>query len=465
MDQHDKKADTPQILVVDDERWGRELLKELLILEGYPVDTAVSGEEAIEKINIGSYDLVISDLKMRKLTGIDVLREAKKQHYDPEVLLITAHGSVETAVEALKIGAFDYHEKPINTKRFLLTIRRALEKRQLKGEIRNLKKQVEEKYGRSNIIAVSDKMRKIMEIVDTISRTDAAVLIQGESGTGKELVARAIHAGSDRAHNPFIPVNCGALPEPLLESELFGHAKGAFTGAVKEKKGLFEEAEGGTLLLDEIGELPLPLQVKLLRVLQNGEVRPVGSNVSKTINVRIIACTNKQLQDMVEAGTFRDDLFYRLRVVPITIPALIERKEDIPPLINHFLRKYTLKMKKAIQGFSPEAMKILVEYHWPGNIREVENCVEGTLALTSSGEIQVSDLSFILSSRKPADSGELLETEGTTLEETMNTAERACILKALKRNSWNQVQTARELSIGRSSLWRKIEKYDLRQNS
>ncbi len=453
------------VLVVEDEQWAREFLKELLEAEGYRVDTAADGSAAAVKIETGAYDLVISDLKMQGYDGIEVLKLAKAQSYDPEVLLITAYGSVESAVEAIKLGAFDYLSKPMDSKRVMLTVQQALEKRRLKNEVAHLRGQVEEKYGRKNIITTSVQMRKVLELVDLVARTDSSVLIEGESGTGKELVARAIHFGGPRRNRPFIAVNCGALPEPLLESELFGHVKGAFTGAVRDKKGLFEEADGGSLLLDEVGDMPLSLQVKLLRVLQDGEVRKVGSNTSMNVDVRIISSTNRNLASLIKEGTFREDLFYRLRVVPLVIPPLRERKEEITPLVNHFLNRYNLKLKKEVKGFTPQSIEMLLSYDWPGNIRELENLVEGAIALSTSSLITPLEMAPILYLEEKDSEDVEANNKDLSLSRMHEKVEREYVLKALEKHRWNQGEAAQDLGIGRTSLWRKMEKYDLRKLS
>ena len=464
-------AEKPFILVVDDEEWARVTLKNLLEDGDYQTDTVGDGNEAIEKIKDHVYDLVITDLKMKNRNGMDVLKVAKSQDYDPEVILITGFGTVESAVEAIKIGAFDYFTKPLDSERVMVTVGRALERRRLKGEVKNLRSQVEEKYCSKNIIAVSTKMQGVLELVDVVSRTDSTLLIEGKSGTGKELVARAIHYGGPRAKKSFIPVNCGALPEPLLESELFGHVKGAFTGAMRDKKGLFEEADGGTLLLDELGDMSLPIQVKLLRVLQEGEIRRVGGNSNISVDVRIIASTNRNLSALVEEGKFREDLFYRLRVIPITIPPLRERREDIIPLINHFVGIYSLKLKKDVRAVSPEAMKILLNHDWPGNIRELENLVEGTITLNSSSTITPSSLAAFLDLGDHLSVGDHpSKDEGSRIDDLdLNRAfeeiEKEYIKKALEKNYWNQSQSAEDLNIGRSSLLRKMKKYSIKKSS
>ena len=452
-----------KILIVEDEEWAREFLKDILIEEGHDVVGADNAAKAIEVIGEGHFDLVITDLRMEGGSGIDVLKFSKSQEFDPEVLLTTAFGSVESAVEAIKLGAFDYLTKPLESERVLVTVAQALEKRRLKSEVEQLRGQVEEMHGNRNVIAASSLMRKVLELVDLVSRTDSNVLIEGESGTGKELVAKAVHFGGSRAAKPFIAVNCGALPDALLESELFGYVKGAFTGAAKDKKGLFEAADGGSLLLDEVGDMPLPLQVKLLRVLQEGEVRRVGSNSSLSVDVRVIASTNKRLDQLVSSGQFREDLYYRLKVVPVYVPPLRERKEDIMPLLNHFRKKFNDKLSKDIQGFDPQAIDLLLGYDWPGNIRELENLVEGAMALSRTSDIPVDLVRTIL--RTDSAVSQSSASDRLNLSDAQDAIEKEYIVKALEKSGWNQVEACKDLGIGRTSLWRKMEKYELKRDT
>ena len=451
------------VLIADDDNWSREFLRDLLIREGYRVEEAIDGIDAIEKLSNRNFDLVITDLMMPGQDGISVLKVAKAQQYNPEVLLVTAYGTVESAIEALKLNAFDYFVKPLNAKRVLLTVKQALERKMLKNEVETLRRQVTGKYSRQYIIAASTQMKGVMHLVDIVAGSDVSVLIEGESGTGKELIAQAIHFGGPGAKKPFIAVNCGALPEPLLESELFGHVKGAFTGAVRDKKGLFQEADEGTLLLDEIGEMSLAIQVKLLRVLQDGKVRRVGSNTYEKVKVRIIASTNRKLSAMIKEGKFREDLFYRLRVVPITVPPLRERKEDIIPLLNHFFRKHTKESSKGPVGFSPETLATLLNYDWPGNIRELENLVEGAIALSSFDLIKPHEVEAILNPEQGHPDAISIDSDNLNLELALEEFEKRYLLKALQKNGWNQEQTSRALRISRSSLWRKMGKYDIKK--
>jgi DNA-binding NtrC family response regulator len=452
-----------RILVVDDDKWTREFVRAIIEKEGYQVNSAAGGRAALKKIEDSIYDLVITDLVMEDYNGIDVLKKAKEQSYDPEVIVITGYSSVETAVKTLKLGAYDYLNKPLDPGRTILTIKQALEKRKLRREVESFRSHVEEKFGVRQIIAMSPKMRDVMRLIDLVITNDSAVLIEGESGTGKELVARAIHFEGPRASNHFIALNCGALPEQLLESELFGHVKGAFTGADSNKKGIFEEADGGTLLLDEVGDMPLSLQVKLLRVLENGEVRKVGSTKSICVDVRIISSTNRHLSSLLKEGKFREDLYYRLKVVPITLPPLRERKEDIMPLLDHFLKVYSIRFKKNVRGFSDKALVMLLNYNWPGNIRELENLVEGAVIFSQSSVITPKEILAIL---QITEIPKVKRGEGHSdlnIKKRFIDLEKEYILKALEENNWNQVKSARDLGIGRSTLWRKMEKMHLKK--
>ena len=452
------------VLVVDDAELERMFLKRLLEKAGYRVSAAADGAVAIRKIKENIYDLVITDLKLGDHDGMDVLKAAKVQSSAPEVILITAYGTIESTVKAMKLNAFDYLTKPLDSERVLGTVRQALERRKLKNEVKSLRTQLVEKYSHRNIITISLVMKNVLAVIDQISRTDSTVLLEGESGTGKELIAKAIHFGGQRAGGPFITLNCAALPEPLLESELFGHVKGAFTGAIREKKGLMEEADGGTLLLDEIGNMPPGIQVKLLRVFEDGKVRKVGSNRSIDVDVRLIASTNRKLSVLMKEGSFREDLFYRLNVIPVTLPPLRERKEDIRPLVNHFIKIYSRKLKKDIEGFSPDALNILLKYDWPGNVRELENFVERSVVLCSSPLIMPSDITADLQFEGSRES-RIYHSSDLNLREENERLEKECILVSLIKNDWNRIKAAKELSISRSSLWRKMKKYDINKTN
>ena len=383
----------------------RLTLTALLKGAGHTLAQAGTGDAAIEKINTNDFDVVITDLKLDKISGMEVLGAAKDANPQTEVIMLTGYGSIETAVAAMKAGAIDYLTKPIDTEELMLALERAQERQQLKSEVARLRSVVakETNFDPGNIVASSASMREVLEMVARVAPTDATVLVQGESGTGKELIARALHQNSKRKDGPFIPINCGALPENLLESELFGHVKGAFTGAHQNKKGLFEEADGGTLFLDEIGEMMLSTQVKLLRVLQDSEVRRVGGNTSVKVDVRVVAATNQKLQQRVKDGEFREDLYYRLQVIPIFLPPLRERQEEIMPLVNHYLGIISQKMGKPIKGLAPKAEKSLQEYSWPGNIRELINAVERAVILARDEIVKTEDFALTLGGTALAD--------------------------------------------------------------
>jgi len=448
-----------RILVVDDDEAVRSLLRDMLSANGHTVETAEDIRGAAEALKAGEFELVLTDLMLPDGDGLEVLRLARARPYEPEVLLVTAYGTIDSAVEAVRTGAFDYLTKPISTQKLLLTVDRAIERRTLRNELTNLKREVGERYSGSGLVAVSAGMRRVMELVQMVAAADSAVLIQGESGTGKELIARAIHFRGARAARPFIAINCAALPEALLESELFGYAKGAFTGAATEKKGLFEDADGGTLLLDEIGDMPLLLQGKLLRVLQEGEIRRVGSTAVRRVDVRILASTNRSLADLIRDGKFREDLFYRLNVIPIVIPPLRDRRDDILPLCRHFLAVYGGKLGRQPQGLSPEALQFVLEHAWPGNVRELENVIERAVTLSSSPVISVEEFRAIFALGERAGVSGL--PPAAREDQTIHGAERDAILRALREADGNQTRAAEALRMGRNTLWRKMKKYGI----
>ncbi len=381
-----------RILIIDDEESFRHMLSVILKREGFEVETASDGEEGLQKVMINTYDQVLCDIRMPRMDGLDFLKEVQKAGIDTTLIMMSAYGTVDTALEAMKLGAYDYISKPFKPDEIILTLKKADERERLRKENERLRKEVKREYSFENIVSKNEKMQKIFEVVKKVAPYKSTILIMGESGTGKELVARALHYSSDRSQRPFIPVNCGAIPENLLESELFGHAKGAFTDAIRTKKGLFEEADGGTLFLDEIGELPLSLQVKLLRVLQDGEIRRVGEGKPIQIDVRIVAATAKDLIKEVNEGRFREDLFYRLNVFPIHLPPLRERKEDIPLLATHFIKKYSQDIGKYVTGIHPRALEVLINYRWFGNVRELENTIERAIVLADGSEIERENL-------------------------------------------------------------------------
>ncbi|HQO63388.1 MAG TPA: sigma-54 dependent transcriptional regulator, partial [Syntrophorhabdus sp.] len=382
-----------QILIVEDDRKMRLALREIMTKEGYSVDTVETGEAALGRVEETSYDLVITDLKLPGIDGMSLLKAIRKSRPDTSVVIITAYATVDTAVEAMREGAEDYISKPFNLDEIRIIVKKVLEKKALLDDNRLLRNQLKKKYSYDNVVGNSEAMIEVYKTIDKVKDAKATVLILGETGTGKELVARAIHYNSTRSGEPFLPVNCAALTESLLESELFGYVKGAFTGALKDKLGVFETADGGTVFLDEIGDISPRLQQVLLRVLENGEIQPVGSTARKKVDVRVVAATNKNLEELMKTSLFRADLYYRLNVISLRLPSLLERKEDIPALANHFLRKYSAENNKTITGISKEALQMLEGYNWPGNVRELENVIERATLLETTDEITVDSLS------------------------------------------------------------------------
>ncbi len=448
-----------RVLVVDDDASLRRILEYNLAQEGYAVATAASGEDALERLEKATFELVVTDIKMPGMDGMDLLRRIKAESPETQVIVITAFGTIEMAVEAMKAGAAEYITKPFNRDELRLAVRKALRIRNLEAENVRLKQEVRRSEGVDRIVGDSPPMQAVYRLVEKVADSDASVLITGESGTGKELVARAIHRQSRRADRPFVAVNCAAIPRELLESELFGHRKGAFTGAIRDKKGRFEEAAGGTIFLDEIGEMPLDLQPKILRALQEREITPVGSNEVIRVDARVLAATNRDLETEIEEGRFREDLYYRLAVVPIHMPSLRERPEDVPLLVAHFLKK--LAPGKSIR-VTPEAVEALQRYPWKGNVRELENTVERLLVLRDSDTIELEDLpeKIRVPGRDPWPTGGfsfILPPEGISLEEV----ERSVIEEALRRTGWNQSRAARLLRIPRHILLYRMEKFGI----
>jgi two-component system response regulator GlrR len=376
-----------KILLVDDDQNFIDLVRMRLESKNYKVATALREEEAIEAIKEQTFDVSLVDLQLIHQNGISLMERLHSILPEMPVIIITAYGSIESVVEAMKRGAYSYITKPFNPHDLLLQIEKALENRRLTSEIRRLQDLLEEKYEFANIVAKSERMRQVLEVVSRIAPTDSTVYIHGESGTGKELIAKAIHVSSGRRARPFVAINCAALPENLLESELFGHEKGAFTGAIRSKKGLFTQGHEGTIFLDEIGDMPLSIQAKLLRVLQERQFYPVGSEKAVEVDIRVIVATQRDLEGQVKQGLFREDLFYRIHVVPILLPSLRERKEDIPPLVEHFLKKFSQQMKKDVKRLNPKAMQKLMLHEWPGNVRELENIIEYAVAMTQQDVI------------------------------------------------------------------------------
>ena len=453
---------TAKILVVDDDGVARELLADALKKEGYEVEAFSSGEEAIERGRRGQVDLVLTDLKMGTVDGLTVLREFKRFSPDTSIVLLTSFGSLEGAIEAIKQGAYDYLAKPFKKEEIKLVVQRSLNHSQLVRENARYRDELKGREDWSPLVGSSPAMLEVYKLVARVSEGRSTVLLQGESGTGKELIARAIHANSRRREKPFIPVNCGALPDTLLESEMFGYEKGAFTGAVGTKAGLFEAANGGTLFLDEIGDLSPALQVKLLRVMQDQEVRRVGGTTSLKVDVRIIVATNRDLEQFVKEGKFRDDLYYRLNVVRITLPTLVERKEDIPMLAHHFLQKYAGGSARAVRGFLPDTMALLKQYRWPGNVRELENAIERAVSLSHGPLLTPDDLPAAL--RQPesrvGDKPEVSDQQDTVCM-TLEEVEKRHLIRVLKETKGNKVKAAKILGIDRRTLYRMAERFGL----
>lgn len=454
-----------RILVVDDEESIREFLEIMLKKEGYEVSTAEDGAVALETIKKKSFDLVISDLQMPNMTGIDLLKQIRDVAPATVFMMITAFGTTETAVEAMKMGAYDYITKPFKIDEVRIIIGHALKSQALESENRILKKELNREYSFQNLIGNSEPMHKVFEMIKRVSMAPTNVLITGESGTGKEVIAKAIHYNGPLKDKPFVPINCGAIPETLMESEMFGHKKGSFTGAVVDKVGLFEAADGGTIFLDEVGELPLSIQVKLLRAIQERVIRRVGSVEDTAVSVRIIAATNRDLEDMVADGSFRQDLYYRLNVIGIRAPALRERKEDIPVLANHFLKKYNERIGKAVAGISVEAMEALKKYNYPGNVRELENVIERTVALESGATILPESLPPFVNTpngRKMASANEIEVTEdGVDLDKIIGQIEKEILVKAIHTAGGVKKRAAKLLNITFRSMRYRVEKYNL----
>jgi two-component system response regulator AtoC len=450
-----------RVLIVDDEENFRHMLSVILKKEGYDVEAASNGEEALQKVTLSPYDQVLCDIRMPKMDGLDFLNEAKKAGVDATIIMMSAYGTVDIAIEAIKLGAYDYISKPFKPDEVILTLKKAEERERLRRENELLRKEVKKEYSFENIISKNKQMQKIFEVITKVAQYKSTILITGESGTGKELVARALHYNTDRAQNPFVAVNCGAIPENLLESELFGHAKGAFTDAIRTKKGLFEEADGGTLFLDEIGELPPQLQVKLLRVLQEGEIRRIGESKPIQVDVRIVAATVKDLVKEVNEGRFRDDLFYRINVLPIHIPPLRERNEDVPLLTTHFIRKYSQAMSKNVVGIDSRALEALMNYKWYGNVRELENTIERAIVLADRENIEIENLPLEIQNFQEEIPLEPLAEEEYSIKKSSRFLEMNLIKKALKKTKGNHTHAAKLLEISHRALLYKIKEYGI----
>lgn len=449
----------PSILIVEDDESLRSILCELMTGQGYRVSEAESAKKAISLLENDIFDLVLTDQSLGDTSGLDVLTTCKRLHPETEVIVMTAFAAVQTAVKAMQEGAWDYITKPFKNEELLLKVGKALERIDLRSEVRFLRQEVANRFGFDNIIGNSKIIADLKKVVARIAGTDIAVLITGESGTGKELFAKVIHHHSGRRAKRFVPLNCSAIPENLLESELFGHVRGAFTSAVANRRGLFEEAEGGTLFLDEIGEMPFSLQAKLLRVLQEKEIRPVGGNITRPINVRIIAATNSDLAQKVRTGKFREDLFYRLNVMPLHIPPVRERPEDLPPLTEYFLRKIWMELGRSEITLSADGLELLLRHTWPGNVRELENTLKRAVALCGENTIRNEDIVFISPRKTKLTPEPTPAPQGQSLLEN----QKIQILKSLEKNNWNYSLTADQLGIGRTTLWRKIRKFNLTQ--
>jgi DNA-binding NtrC family response regulator len=451
------------ILVVDDEVSNCELLQEFLQREGYVVTTAANGFEALEILSQQSFHVVLSDLMMPKMSGVELVRELKETAPATIGIIFTGYGSIETAVEAIKAGAYDYVTKPIRLDELLLVLQRALNFQRLSYENVNLRRQLKAKYKFDNIISHNEKMQAVFTLVERVADVDSTVLIYGESGTGKELIARAIHYNSYRQDKPWVAINCGAIPEDLLESELFGHEKGAFTGATAARPGRFELAHGGTLFLDEIAEMRPHLQVKLLRVLQEREFERIGGTRTIKIDVRIIAATNKNLEELVAQREFRDDLYWRLNVIPLTLPPLRERSSDLPLLVTHFIHRFNAEKKQNVQGITPEAMQRLRAYHWPGNVRELENAIERAVILKGSGFIVPADLPDKISRVTVQEVPPAIEFPdgGLDFDVMVQNFEKQLLRQALEKTNWVKTKAASLLHMNRTTLVEKVKKLRL----
>lgn len=454
-----------RILVVDDEESIREFLDIMLRKEGYEVTMAQDGEQAVEILKKKTFDMVISDMQMPKMNGIELLKYVKDQNPDLIFMLITAFGTTESAIEAMKMGAYDYILKPFKIDEVRINITHALRAKSLEGENRILKKELGKENTVHNLVGNSEPMYKVFDMINRVCHTPTTVLITGESGTGKEMIAKAVHYSGPLKDKPFIPINCGAIPETLMESEMFGHKKGSFTGAVVDKVGLFEAADGGTIFLDEVGELPLSIQVKLLRVIQERVIRRVGSVEDTEVNVRIITATNRELVTMVKEKTFREDLYYRLNVINIHAPSLRDRMEDIPILATHFLKKYNERLNKNITGISTEAMTLLKKYNYPGNVRELENIIERTVALEAGSTILPESLPpFVNTStgRKMASSNEIeITADGIDLDRVVGQIEKELLIKAIHAADGVKKRAAKLLGITFRSMRYRVEKHRL----
>ena len=457
-----------KILIVEDDKQVSKMMKLLLSKEGYAIDTSTNGYDALEMFNNSKPDLVITDVKMPMMNGIELSKRLLAISKDVPIIIVTAFGTVKDAVEAIKLGASNYITKPISTQELILTIKKVFEKQKLVAELNTLRKELKKNYGLGDIIGKHHHMQELYDLILAIAPSNSNVLITGETGTGKELVARSIHYSGPRLKKHFVPIAGTSLPESILESELFGYEKGAFTGAIKCKIGKFEFANGGTIFFDEIGDVPLTTQVKLLRIIQEREFERVGGNETISVDVRIIAATHKDLEKMIEEGKFREDLYYRLNVIPINIPSLRERKEDIPLLVEHFVEKYSVANNKEIRGLSQDVLNALISYDWPGNVRELQNIIERVVVMTRNDEITVADLT-----KTPIEmSNGIINTNGNNsikmldidLQEFINNCEKEYIKTILEKNKGRIETSAECLRIGTKTLYRKMKKYNIKKD-
>lgn len=456
-----------RILIADDEEIVIQSCIRILSDDNFQIEVAHNGLEALEMIAEKDYDMLILDIMMPKMTGMEVLQRVKETHPDVDVIMITGLNQIETAVEAMKLGAFDYLPKPFDPEELEMVVARAFERRQLLQENVHLKKEVSARYSFENIIGSSQPMQSVYRMVARCAPTNSTVMLRGDSGTGKELIARAIHFNSLRKDQPFVIVDCASLSENLLESELFGHVKGSFTGAVSNKKGLLEAADGGTLFLDEIGNISMSTQAKLLRFIEEREFKAVGDIQSKKVNIRLITATNKDLENMIADGSFREDLYYRINIFPIEIPPLRKRRDDIPALAFHFLNQFSKEMGRQVKEFSAGAMNLLMNHDWPGNVRELENIVHRAVILASDKTIRQAHLVNILDTQPinnlnvPRTSEELKHIKKVARQKSVEEVERLFILGALKRNGWNVTASADETGMQRSNFQALMKKYDI----
>ncbi|HEY0303956.1 MAG TPA: sigma-54 dependent transcriptional regulator [Longimicrobiales bacterium] len=460
-------TEPPRVLAVDDEQVVCESIRRVLTLEGYAVTTTTSPREGIELVRKQPFDLLLLDIKMPEIDGIEFLREARNISPEAEVLIITGYATIETAVEAMKLGAFDYLEKPVSPPQLIVAAARALERKHLIDLTRRLRSELESRHKIGNVIAASPKMRKVMQLVGKVAPSNSTVLITGETGTGKDVIARAIHYNSPRSDGPFVVADCASLSESLLESELFGHVRGAFTGAIRDRKGLAETARGGTLFLDEIATISPQLQGALLRLLQEHEIRPVGSDKAVKVDVRVIAATNRDLKELVHEGKFREDLYYRLSVFTIDLPPLRERREAIPLLAHHFVQRIAREVGKDIQLISPQAMALLEAHDWPGNVRELENVIERAVLLAEGAAITPETIPISVADPNsrwmgvPTDAKALVDAKKELRAEAVDRLERLFVLKALHTAEWNVTHAAQNVGMQRTNFHALMRKHNI----